>query len=158
MSFPMSTNWIRVFVRISNFLRSLFRSSCETKKPSTNWFAPPVPVACSMQCNIWTLNREDYCQRCYKRNSKSNIFLIDYTIHLFIPFILKEKAESVRTRTEGFSLSNLQQLGCNSLQSYILDLCHMKKVWGGGRSTGHRPGHMTWTCDPNSKQYFGPTY
>ena len=89
----MSTNWIRVFVRISNFLRSLFRSSCETKKPSTNWFAPPVPVACSMQCNIWTLNREDYCQRCYKRNSKSNIFLIDYTIHLFIPFILKEKAE-----------------------------------------------------------------
>ena len=45
-----------------------------------------------------------------------------------IPFILKEKAESVRTRTEGFLLLNLQQLGCNSFQSDILDLCHMKKV------------------------------
>ena len=54
MSFPTSTNWNRAFVRRSNFSGCLCCSSCETWNPSTNWFAPPVPGACSMQCNSWT--------------------------------------------------------------------------------------------------------
>ena len=55
----------------------------------------------------------------------------------------KEKAESVRTRIEGFLLLNLQQLGCNSLELDILDLCQMKKVWEGQVTW---LGHMTLTA------------
>ena len=55
----------------------------------------------------------------------------------------KEKAESVRTRIEAFLLLNLQQLGCNSLELDILDLCQMKKVWGGQVTW---LGHVTLTA------------